>query len=118
MRIRALAALSNHRDVAVPCGVYLSLFVSALASRRAEIVSYLAQAPSPGHPPSPYGHAVQQHRPSPAAVHDALLRDEELLVYVSGDLQAGAETAWVWGSGNDGQEGAAAPVAGGEAEYF
>lgn len=116
--IRALAALSNHRDVAVPCGVYLSFFVSALASRRAEIVSYLAQAPSPGHPPSPYGHAVPQHRPSPAAVHDALLRDEELLVYVSGDLQAGAETAWVWGSGNDGQEGAAVPAAGGKQSIF
>jgi hypothetical protein len=94
--IRALAAINDHRDVAVPCGRYLSFFISALASRRAEIITYLSQAPSPGQPPSPYGHAPPPHRPSPAAVHDALLRDEELLAYVSADLQARLETAWVW----------------------
>ncbi|KAK3903636.1 fungal-specific transcription factor domain-containing protein [Staphylotrichum tortipilum] len=109
--IRALVALSDHRDVAVPCGVYLSFFVSALTSRRAEIVAYLAQAPSPGHPASPYAQQ-QQQRPSPAAVHDALLRDEELLVYVSGDLQAGAETAWVWGAGEQEPAGVVAPAGG------
>ncbi|KAK4101369.1 hypothetical protein N658DRAFT_425782 [Parathielavia hyrcaniae] len=95
--IRVLAAINDHRDVAVPCGRYLLFFVSALASRRAEIVAYLAQ-PSPGQqPPLPYGHpAPPRHPPSPAAVQDALLRDEELLAYVSADLQARLETAWVW----------------------
>jgi hypothetical protein len=98
--IRALAAINDHRDVAVPCGRYLAFFVSALAARRAEIVAYLSQAPSPGQPPSPYG-PPPPHRPSPATVHDALLRDEELLAYASADLQAGLDTAWVWpGSGD------------------
>ncbi|KAG7294403.1 hypothetical protein NEMBOFW57_004474 [Staphylotrichum longicolle] len=101
--IRALAAINEHRDVAVPCGRFLAFFISALASRRAEIVAYLSQAPSPGQPPSPYGHhpAPPSHRPSPAAVHDALLRDEELLAYVSADLQAGMETAWVWAGSSE-----------------
>ncbi|KAK4120006.1 hypothetical protein N657DRAFT_658724 [Parathielavia appendiculata] len=94
--IRALAAINDHRDVAVPCGRYLLFFVSALSSRRAEIVTYLTQ-PSPGQPPPPYGHAPPpRHTPSLAAVQDAILRDEELLAYVSADLQARLETAWVW----------------------
>jgi hypothetical protein len=99
--IRALAAISNHRDVVVPCGRYLAFFVSALASRRADIVAYLSQVPSPGQPPSPYGQPPPPQRPSQAAVHDALLRDEELLAYVSSDLQAGTDTAWVWAGSSE-----------------
>ncbi|KAK4242145.1 fungal-specific transcription factor domain-containing protein [Achaetomium macrosporum] len=96
--IRALAAINDHRDVAIPCGRFLSFFVSALASRRSEIIAFLSQAPSPGQPPpSPYGPPPPPpHRPPPSAVHEALLRDEELLAYVSADLQAGMETSWVW----------------------
>ncbi|KAH6621437.1 fungal-specific transcription factor domain-containing protein [Chaetomium sp. MPI-SDFR-AT-0129] len=108
--IRALAAINDYRDVAVPCGRYLAFFVSALASRREEIVTYLSQAPAPSpshHPSSPYGPPPPPpvaQRPSPAAVHDALLRDEELIAYVSADLQAGMETAWVW-AGSSEREG-------------
>ncbi|KAH6622758.1 fungal-specific transcription factor domain-containing protein [Chaetomium tenue] len=110
--IRALAAINNHRDVAVSCGRYLDFFVSALASRRAEIVAYLSQAPSPSHPPSPYGPPPPPQRPSPAAVNEALLRDEELLAYVSADLQAGMETAWVWAGSNDREAPAPVTVSG------
>ncbi|KAK4153182.1 fungal-specific transcription factor domain-containing protein [Chaetomidium leptoderma] len=100
--IRTLAAINDHRDVAVPCGRFLGFFISALASRRAEVITYLSQAPSPGQqPPSPYGPPPPTHRPSPAAVQDALLRDEELLAYVSADLQAGMETAWVWAGSSE-----------------
>ncbi|KAK3293516.1 fungal-specific transcription factor domain-containing protein [Chaetomium fimeti] len=109
--IRVLAAINDHRDVAVPCGRYLDFFVSALASRRAEIVTYLSQAPSPTHPPSPYGPPPPQ-RPSQAAVNEALLRDEELLAYVSADLQAGMETAWVWAGSSEREVPAPVTVSG------
>ncbi|KAK4186108.1 putative transcription factor [Podospora australis] len=95
--IRALAAISHHRDVAVPCGRFLAFFVQALSTRRAEITSYLAQTAPSSQPPSPYGAPPQ--RPAPSAVQDALMRDEELLTYVSSDLQAGTDTAWVWAGG-------------------
>jgi hypothetical protein len=110
--ISTLAAINDHRDVAVPCGRYLDFFVSALASRRAEIVAYLSQAPSPSHPPSPYGPPPPPQRPSHAAVNEALLRDEELLAYVSADLQAGMETAWVWAGGSDREAPAPVTVSG------
>ncbi|KAH6848261.1 fungal-specific transcription factor domain-containing protein [Chaetomium sp. MPI-CAGE-AT-0009] len=110
--IRVLAAINDHRDVAVPCGRYLDFFVSALASRRAEIVTYLSQAPSPSHPPSPYGPPPPPQRPSHAAVNEALLRDEELLAYVSADLQAGMETAWVWAGSSEREVPAPVTVSG------
>jgi hypothetical protein len=111
--IRALAAINDHRDVALPCGRFLAFFISALASRRTEIVTYLSQSPSPSHPPSPYGPPLPPpHRPSAAAVHDALLRDEELLAYVSADLQAGMETGWVWTGSNEREAAPPLPVAG------
>ena len=116
--IRALAAINDHRDVAVPCGRFLAFFISALASRRAEIVAYLSQAPSPGQPPSPYGHPPPPHHPSPAAVHDALLRDEELLAYVSSDLQAGTETAWVWAGSSEREAQSPSPLSGGKHSLF
>jgi hypothetical protein len=103
--VRALAAISDRRDVATPCGRFLTFFVSALASRRSEIIAYLSQqaaSPAGQPPPSPYGPPhPPPHRPPPSAVHEALLRDEELLAYVSADLQAGMETAWVWAGGNE-----------------
>ncbi|KAK4197939.1 putative transcription factor [Triangularia verruculosa] len=105
--VRALASINEHRDVAVSCGRYLGFFVQVLGNRRAEITNYLAQAPSPTHPPSPYG--PPPPRPSQAAVQDALFRDEELLTYVSADLQASPDTAWVW-SGSDREAPSPAPL--------
>ncbi|SPQ27239.1 08af13b7-cebe-4173-9f3f-97b97a1a679b [Thermothielavioides terrestris] len=113
--IRALAAINDHRDVAVPCGRFLAFFISALSSRRAEIAAYLAQqqAPPPAaQPPSPYGPPPPPppHGPSPAAVHDALMRDEELLAYVSADMQAGLDTAWVWAGSTEREATAPLPA--------
>ncbi|KAK8129853.1 fungal-specific transcription factor domain-containing protein [Apiospora kogelbergensis] len=84
--IRALKSIDVRRDVAVPCGRFLSLFLSAVASKRAEVAAYLPR-PVPG-----FG----SQRPPAAAFQDALCRDEELLAYLSADLQGGVESAWVW----------------------
>ncbi|KAK3371182.1 fungal-specific transcription factor domain-containing protein, partial [Lasiosphaeria ovina] len=103
--IRALGAINEHRDVAAPCGRFLAFFVSALGSKKAEYAAFLAQA-------APSGPSQQQHAhraPAPGALQDALLRDEELLAYVSADLQAGSDTAWVWAGGE--REPPPAPLA-------
>ncbi|KAK3344183.1 fungal-specific transcription factor domain-containing protein [Lasiosphaeria hispida] len=101
--IRTLAAINSHREVAVPCLRFLAFFMSTLAAKRGEYAAFLAQATPPGH-----GHAHGQPfapppppppRPSTGALQDALMRDEELLTFVSADLQAGPETAWVWVGG-------------------
>ncbi|KAJ4307223.1 hypothetical protein N0V88_000602 [Collariella sp. IMI 366227] len=110
--IRALAIINDHRDVAIPCGRFLAFFISALASRRAEIVAYLSQAPSPSLPPSPYGPPPPPHRPSAQEINQALLRDEELLAYVSCDLQAGPETAWVWAGSSEREAASPLPISG------
>ncbi|KAF3765799.1 hypothetical protein M406DRAFT_276471 [Cryphonectria parasitica EP155] len=89
--VRALAAIGPRRDVTVSCGRFLSFFATVLAGKKAEYGSYFAQAP-----PGPPANAMLG-RPSP--LQDALLRDEELLVYVSADLQAATETGWVWAGG-------------------
>jgi hypothetical protein len=88
--IQALAAISGYRDVAVPCGRFLAFFLGALTSKRAEAAAYLAHAP-PGQQP-----LAPPHRPGPSPLQDLLLRDEELIAYVSSDLQAGPDAAWVW----------------------
>ncbi|KAK4667460.1 hypothetical protein QC763_309460 [Podospora pseudopauciseta] len=105
--VRALASINEHRDVAMPCGRYLGFFVQVLGNRRAEITSYLAQSPSPSHPPSPYG--PPPPRPSQSAIQEALFRDEELVAYVSSDLQASPDTAWVW-AGSDREPPSPAPL--------
>ncbi|KAK6845505.1 fungal-specific transcription factor [Apiospora arundinis] len=84
--IRALKSIDVRRDVAVPCGRFLSLFLSAVASKRAEVAAYL---PRPA-----LGFGAQ--RPPSAAYQEALCRDEEILAYLSADLQGGVESAWVW----------------------
>lgn len=90
--IRALAALGPRRDVVAPCGRFLAFFATVLAGKKSEYSAYLARNPS-----NPL--AGPPGRPQPNALQDALLRDEELLVYVSADLQAAAETGWVWAGG-------------------
>ncbi|KAK7948631.1 fungal-specific transcription factor [Apiospora aurea] len=85
--IRALKSIDIRRDVAVPCGRFLSLFLSAVANKRAEVAAYL--------PRSVPGFGAQRPPPA-AALQEALYRDEELLAYLSADLQGGVESAWVW----------------------
>ncbi|KAK3315388.1 fungal-specific transcription factor domain-containing protein [Apodospora peruviana] len=97
--IRILANISRCREVAIPCGRFLTFFVSALASKRADYSAFLTRA-SPTtaqQQPQPFSAPPLPQRPSPSQLQDALLRDEELLAYVSADLQAGLETNWVWG---------------------
>lgn len=100
MCVRALAAIGARRDIANPCGRYISSFVSVLSSKRAEYASLLASSGSPSlhHPHhSPYG---QPPRPGGLeALRETLLRDEELIAYVSADLQAEVDTAWIWAGG-------------------
>lgn len=102
--IRALKSIDSRRDVAVPCGRFLSFFISTVQTKRAEIAAFLQRTMPP--------HAFPQ-RLSPAAIQDALLRDEELLAYVSADLQAGPESAWVWVGAEHDNLTATAPAGGG-----
>lgn len=88
--IRALASIDTRRDVSIPCGRYLSFFVTTLAGKRTEHMNYLAKTS----PPMPYA----QGRPGPdqTAILHSLTRDEELLAYVAADLQASPSNAWLW----------------------
>lgn len=92
--IRALAAINGRRDVTMPCGRFFAFFVGTLASKRAEHAAYIARTTPPGQPPF-----APPPRPIPGPLEAALLRDEELLAYVSADLQAGPDAAWVWAGG-------------------
>ncbi|KAI1120535.1 fungal-specific transcription factor domain-containing protein [Nemania abortiva] len=87
--LRVLKSVHEKRDITVACGRYLSFFVRTLRSKQQEIAERLPRPPIPGYAP--------QHAPiDPRAVQESLLRDEELLLYVSADMQANAETAWIW----------------------
>jgi ribosomal protein L37AE/L43A len=88
--IRALASIDGRREVAVPCGRYLSFFIPILASKRAEHAAYLARNTPPTTYPRPHS------APEPSALLTSLARDEELLAYVSADLQASPERSWLW----------------------
>ncbi|CAN8103803.1 unnamed protein product [Discula destructiva] len=81
--VRILAAIGPRRDYTTPSGRFLSFFASMVAGKKVELAAYLAR--SPGTHPNP--------------LPDALLRDEELLAYVSADFQAAAETGWIWTGG-------------------
>ncbi|OTB04097.1 hypothetical protein M426DRAFT_59204 [Hypoxylon sp. CI-4A] len=87
--LRALKSIDTRRDVAVPCGRYLSFFLQVLGAKQRELMTVLPRAAAPGFPPQP-------GFPDPRAIQDAILKDEELLIYVSADMQSGSETAWVW----------------------
>ncbi|KAL2755295.1 hypothetical protein ACRALDRAFT_2104483 [Sodiomyces alcalophilus JCM 7366] len=98
--IRALASVDTKRDIAVPCGRFLAFFVMTLGAKRAEYASLVSRTtpptkPSfaPGAPPAPPSQV------GPQALQEALRRDEELLAYVSADLQAAPHCAWVWAGG-------------------
>ncbi|KAI2610425.1 fungal-specific transcription factor domain-containing protein [Hypoxylon sp. NC1633] len=87
--LRALKSIDARRDVTIPCGRYLYFFLQTLGAKQRELLSVLPRSTTPGYPP-------QAALPDPRAVQDALLKDEELLIYVSADMQASTETAWVW----------------------
>ncbi|KAI1374738.1 fungal-specific transcription factor domain-containing protein [Hypoxylon crocopeplum] len=87
--LRALKSIDARRDVTIPCGRFLSFFTQILGAKQRELSAVLPRSTTPGYHP-------QTALPDPRAVQDALLKDEELLIYVSADMQASTETAWVW----------------------
>lgn len=64
--IRMSAAIGNYREVNIACGRNLAFFINTLIERR--------RAGCPARD----------------------MRDEELIAYVSGDMQANSEHGWVW----------------------
>lgn len=64
--IRASTKIGNHREVNISCGRYLAFFITALIDKRRE------------------GRTGR------------LDNEEELLAYLSGDLQASTENSWIW----------------------
>ncbi|KAF4450713.1 putative ZFR1 regulator of fumonisin biosynthesis [Fusarium austroafricanum] len=87
--VRALASIDRRRDVTIACGRYLSFFVSALVAKRVECTNYLTRtAPPP----------FSSSRPSidQTALLQMLSRDEDLIAYVSADLQASTDASWLW----------------------
>ncbi|ROW06519.1 hypothetical protein VMCG_04298 [Cytospora schulzeri] len=101
--VRALAAIGARRDIITPCGRFLAFFATVLAGKRTEYAAYIARSSPQALPPPLPG------RPQPSPLQDALLRDEELLVYASADLQAGPETGWVWAGGERDAQAQQAP---------
>ncbi|KAI3323811.1 fungal-specific transcription factor domain-containing protein [Xylariaceae sp. AK1471] len=87
--LRVLKYVHDRRDIAVACGRYLSFFVHTLRTKQREATDRLLRPTIPGYPP-------QSAPIDPRAVQESLLRDEELLLYVSADMQASAESAWIW----------------------
>lgn len=81
--IRASANVGTLRDINVGCGRYLSFFIDVLINKRRA------------------GSVIGS--PSYASERDI---DEELIAYVSGDLQASSDNSWVW-AGSETPEGSA-----------
>lgn len=92
--IRAIGSINTRRDVAVSCGRFLAFFVSILGSKRADYANYVSRST----PTQSYG------GPRPPLDHSAMLqvlsRDEDLLAYVSADVQASPDKSWLW-NGHD-----------------
>ncbi|KAK9423717.1 putative Transcription factor [Seiridium unicorne] len=103
--VRALKSIDTRRDAAIPCGRFLSFFVSVVSNKRAELASY--------YPRSVPAQGYQHQTPSAQAIQDRLLADEELLAYVSTDLQAGGETSWIWAGADRDAIVGTPPVGGG-----
>ncbi|KUI60675.1 hypothetical protein VP1G_07865 [Cytospora mali] len=104
--VRALSAIGARRDVTAPCGRSLAFFAAVLADKKTEYATYIARSSPQALPPPLPG------RSQPSPLQDALLRDEELLVYASTDLQAGPETGWVWAGGEREAQAQQAPSPG------
>ncbi|KHN98329.1 transcription factor [Metarhizium album ARSEF 1941] len=78
--IRALAAIDARRDVSMGCGRFLAFFVTTLCAKRTEYANYM-----------PLRSSIDQ-----TALAVSLARDEELLVYLSADVQASPNRSWLW----------------------
>ncbi|TWU74061.1 hypothetical protein ED733_003588 [Metarhizium rileyi] len=78
--IRALAAIDARRDISISSGRFLAFFVTILGSKRTEYANYLPRRSS-----------IDQ-----TALTVSLARDEELLAYVSADVQASPNRSWLW----------------------
>ncbi|KAG6198417.1 hypothetical protein E4U35_005864 [Claviceps purpurea] len=80
--IRALASIDARRDITLSCGRFLAFFITTLSNKRVEHANYL------------------NHRSSgdQAALIVSLSQDEELLAYVSADVQASPNRSWLWSS--------------------
>jgi len=87
--IRASATISTLRDVNVACGRNVSFFLTTLIDKRRNG----GMIGSPGY----------------RASHEM---DEELMAYVSGDLQASTENSWVWAGSETGMNLGVANMAG------
>lgn len=103
--VRALKSIDSRRDVAIPCGRYISFFTSLVANKRNELLAYYPRSvPAQGY----------QHQPSSAqAIQERILTDEELLTYITADLQAGNETSWIWAGAERDAVVGTPPVGGG-----
>lgn len=85
--IRALASISTRRDVAIPCGRYLSFFASVLGPKRTEHADYVRRTnPASMRSPQDYHTAMLQ----------SIAADEELIAYATADLQSSPENNWLW----------------------
>ncbi|TPX08863.1 uncharacterized protein E0L32_009681 [Thyridium curvatum] len=89
--VRALATCGEAREVALPCGRFLAFFVSVLSGRWQRFIEDMQH--SSGHP--------QGRLPEPNQVYrnmavEWLYGDEELIAYLSFDLQTHPTAAWIW----------------------
>ncbi|KAI0390068.1 fungal-specific transcription factor domain-containing protein [Xylariaceae sp. FL0594] len=92
--LRVLKSVHDKRDVTVACGRYLRFFIHVLRTKEHTIVDRLQRSTLPGmgyHPPSQSAALID-----PRAVQGEILGDEELLLYVSADMQASTESSWIW----------------------
>lgn len=103
--IRVLSHIGENRDVATACGSFLSFFVYELERKRHDYQVYTAHGltgtpPQPFAPPPPPSSATsagsRASREGAPSLLDTLLRDEEMIAYVSSDLQANPDAAWLW----------------------
>ncbi|KAL5328802.1 hypothetical protein ACEPPN_002308 [Leptodophora sp. 'Broadleaf-Isolate-01'] len=87
--IRASSSIATLRDVNVACGRHLAFFIGVLIEKRR--AGCLIGSP---------GYRGEREL------------DEELMAYVSGDLQAGTENSWVWTGSETGMNIAGSAVGG------
>ncbi|KAI0143037.1 fungal-specific transcription factor domain-containing protein [Xylariaceae sp. FL1272] len=88
--LRVLKSIHERRDITFACGRYITLFVRILTSKQQEALSQFPRS----QPMSPF--PLQTPQIDVEAVQNSLVRDEELLLHASADLQANVETAWLW----------------------